>query len=490
METFLIRALQLILSLSILVVLHELGHFTFAKLFKVRVDKFYVFFNPKISLLRAKKINGKWQVKFFSQNVPPNERMKLDENGQPMMNGKNPVMEPVPESELPEGDWRRYPESTEWGIGWLPLGGYCKIAGMIDESMDTTQMSRPPEPWEYRSQSVWKRFWIISGGVLVNFVLALVIYSAVLFHWGQEYIPIDNAKYGLSFSQVMIDAGFRDGDKIVNIDGKKPKQLGDAVEMILIDKCNEVTVNRDGKLVKIEISDDLTQKVLASEKGMMNYRVPFVVDTVLPNSLAAKAGLQRGDSLIAVNGKPMNMFQDISTELSNSKGKKISFDFVRNGTIYRSQLKLGENGLLGVGLKNYLQTEKIHYGFFQAIPAGIKTGVDKLVSYVKQFRLVFTKEGAKSLGSFGTLGKLFPPTWDWLSFWELTALISIILAFMNILPIPGLDGGYILFLIYEMITRRKPSDKFMEVAQTIGMSLLMILFVYALGNDIFRAFFK
>lgn len=488
METFLIRAAQLILSLSILVVLHELGHFAFARIFKVRVEKFYVFFNPKISLIRAKKILGKWNIRFFAQNVLPNERIKLDSNGEPLMNGKNHVMEPVPESELPEGDWRRYPETTEWGIGWLPLGGYCKIAGMIDESMDKTQLTQEPKPWEFRTQPVWKRLFIISGGVLVNFVLALFIYSVILFTWGREYIPLENATNGLSFSQTMIDAGFRDGDKITAIDGKKPLELSDAIEMILIDHATTVTVDRSGTLVTIEIPENLTQKALASEKGVMTYRMPFVIDTVVTGSLASKAALMKGDSLVAVNGKLINMQQEVIREFSENKGKKISFDYYRQGTLYRTTLTMGADGKLGVGWRNFLKTERVEYGFFEAIPAGIGIGVQKLVGYVKQFKLVFTKEGVKSIGSFGALGQLFPATWDWLSFWELTALISIILAFMNILPIPGLDGGYIVFLIYEMITGRKPNDKFMEVAQMIGMTLLMLLFVYAIGNDIFRAF--
>ena len=488
METFLIRAAQLILSLSILVVLHELGHFAFARIFKVRVEKFYVFFNPKISLIRAKKILGKWNIRFFAQNVLPNERIKLDSNGEPLMNGKNHVMEPVPESELPEGDWRRYPETTEWGIGWLPLGGYCKIAGMIDESMDKTQLTQEPKPWEFRTQPVWKRLFIISGGVLVNFVLALFIYSVILFTWGREYIPLENATNGLSFSQTMIDAGFRDGDKITAIDGKKPLELSDAIEMILIDHATTVTVDRSGTPVTIEIPENLTQKALASEKGVMTYRMPFVIDTVVTGSLASKAALMKGDSLVAVNGKLINMQQEVIREFSENKGKKISFDYYRQGTLYRTTLTMGADGKLGVGWRNFLKTERVEYGFFEAIPAGIGIGVQKLVGYVKQFKLVFTKEGVKSIGSFGALGQLFPATWDWLSFWELTALISIILAFMNILPIPGLDGGYIVFLIYEMITGRKPSDKFMEVAQMIGMTLLMLLFVYDIGNDIFRAF--
>lgn len=494
METFLIRALQLILSLSILVVLHEFGHFGFARLFKVRVDKFYVFFHPKYSLLRAKKIKGKWRFKFFAKNVPANERIKLDESGNPIMeDGKKPVMEPIPLSELPEDDWRKYPESTEWGIGWLPLGGYCKISGMVDESMDKTQMAQPPQPWEFRSRPVLQRLLIITGGVLVNFILALIIYAAVLGHWGREYIPLENARYGMNFSQTMIDAGFRDGDKIVTINGEKPNEIKDAIEAILIDYKRNVVVERDGKQVEIDLPADLTQKALSTTTAVMNYRYPFVLEGVAEDSPAAKAKLQKGDSVVAVNDKAMNIYQNISQELKLSKNSTPTITYVRNGVEQTTQLKIGEDGKLGVFLKsplNYIATEKEEYGFFASIPAGIKFGWDTLVGYIKQFKLVFTPEGAKSMGGFGTIGSLFPPMWDWQTFWNMTAFLSIILAFMNILPIPGLDGGYALFLIYELITRRKPSEKFMETAVMIGFLLLLLLVIYANGNDIVRAFTK
>ncbi|NLO71458.1 MAG: RIP metalloprotease RseP [Porphyromonadaceae bacterium] len=495
MEAFLIRAAQLILSLAILVLLHEFGHFGFARLFRVRVDKFYIFFNPKFSLLRAKKINGKWRVKFFAKNVEPNERMKLDNMGNVVMksDGKTPVMEPVPRADMPEDDWRRYPEHTEWGIGWLPLGGYCKIAGMVDESMDRTQLAQAPKPWEYRSRSVWQRLPIIIGGVLVNFLLALIIYAAVLFTWGKEFIPLENAKYGLSFSQPMIDAGFQDGDKIVSVDGLKMAQVGDAVERILVDKAKVATVEREGQIVEIEIPNDLTQKALASGRGVMDIRYPFVVDKVQNGSPAADANLQSGDSIVGINGKSMSIFQDISEELVLLKGATTTIAFVRNGETLEEQLQVSEDGKLGVYLRsplNYLQTNKETFTLAQSIPAGIKMGVETLGSYVKQFKLVFTKEGVKSLGGFGAIGNLFPPQWNWQSFWLMTAFLSVILAFMNFLPIPGLDGGYVLFLLYEMITGRKPSDRFMEYAQSIGMILLLALVLFANGNDIFRAFFK
>lgn len=510
METFLIRAAQLILSLAILILLHEFGHFAFARLFRVRVDKFYMFFNPKFSLMRAKKINGKWQVKFFANNVGPNERVKLDSSGNQMMqeDGKTPVMEPVPLADMAMDDWRRYPETTEWGIGWLPLGGYCKIAGMIDESMDKTAMAQPPKPWEYRSRPVWQRLPIIIGGVLVNFILALIIYSAVLFTWGKEYIPLENAKYGLSFSQTMIDAGFQDGDKIVSVEGQKMAQIGDAVLKILVDEAKTVTVERSGQKIDIEIPSDLTQKVLASGKGVMEIRYPFVIEKVQnqasvgkrsklkksqETSAAYQAGLQPGDSVIGINGKAMNIFQDISQELSLLKGSTATVSFVRNGVTQNTEMKISEDGKLGVYLRsplNYLETRKETFTFLESIPAGVKMGVETLGNYVKQFKLVFTKEGAKSLGGFGAIGQLFPPMWDWQSFWVMTAFLSVILAFMNFLPIPGLDGGYVLFLFYEMITGRKPSEKFMEYALTFGMLLLLGLILFANGNDIFKALFK
>ena len=495
METFLIRALQLILSLSILVVLHELGHFGFARLFKVRVDKFYMFFNPNFSLIRAKKINGSWNVRFFAPNVPANERPKLDADGDVMVDAKNkPIMEQIPLAELPDGDWRKYPENTEWGIGWLPLGGYCKIAGMVDESMDTTQMAAEPQVWEYRSRSVWHRLPIIIGGVFVNFILAMVIYAAVLYTWGEEYLPIQNAKYGYQFSQTLIENGFQNGDKIVTVDGQKIEHRSDFTKKIFIKGKQNITVSRDGKLINIKLPADFDQKLLAtSDKDLISVRFPFVIEEVSAGSPAAAAKLQTGDSIIKVNGKQLFIFQDIANELNASKNKKIDLTFVRNGNIMESKLQLDENAKIGVSMKsftNYMETKRIEYGFFEAIPAGINLGWETLISYVEQLKFVFTKEGSKQLGGFGSIGKMFPKTWDWQMFWSMTALLSVILAFMNFLPIPALDGGYVLFLLYEMITGRKPNDKFMEYAQTAGMMLLFALLLFANGNDIFKALFK
>lgn len=495
MESFLIRALQLILSLSILVVLHEFGHFAFARLFKVRVEKFYMFFNPNFSLIRAKKINGKWSYKFFAKNVPANERPKVNTYGEPVLNAKGkPVMEQIPLAELPEGDWRKYPDNTEWGIGWLPLGGYCSIAGMVDETKDITQMASEPQPWEYRSRTVWQRLPIIVGGVLVNFVLAMVIYSAVLFTWGREYLPLKNAKYGLQFSQIMLDNGFKNGDKIVTVDGEPVEQRADVIEKLLVDGKQNIVVSRGDKLIDLQLPADFSQKVLkAQEVDFVAVRFPFVIDEVVKNSPAQKGGMQSGDSIVGINGKKLSIYQDIVSELETSRNTHVDINYMRKGHLMTSKVQLTEDGKLGVSVQQKfadIQTKRTEYGFLASIPAGITFGVETLKSYVKQFKLVFTKEGSKQLGGFGSIGKLFPKMWDWQIFWQMTAFLSIILAFMNFLPIPGLDGGYVLYLIYEMITGKKPSDKFLEYAQTTGMFLLLALMIYVNGNDLFKAIFN
>lgn len=493
METFLIKALQLIMSLAILVLLHELGHFLFARLFKVRVDKFYMFFNPKRSIVRAKKINGKWDVKFFAPNVPANERQRFDANGDLIFDsGGYPLMEQIPTEELPDGDWRKYPENTEWGIGWVPLGGYCKIAGMVDESMDMTQLNKPPQSWEYRSKPTWQRMFIISGGVLMNIVLAVVIYSAILFTWGREYLPLKNMKYGLQYSSVLLDQGFQNGDKIISISDNPVETQAEIIEKILIDGKRKVIVERNGKEELVYLSPDVDQKILASGEinNLISVRVPFVIANVLEGSVADKAAFQSGDSIIGINGKELFIFQDISQELATLKNQSVEIDFVRSGEKKTTLAELDSTGKLGVYTNSYLprffETTREEYGFFSSVPAGFALGWETLSSYVKQFKIVFTKEGAKQLSGFSGIGKMFAPVWDWQSFWAMTALLSIILAFMNFLPIPGLDGGHFVFLIYEMITGRKPSDKFMSYATTIGFVLLLLLVVYANGNDIYK----
>ncbi len=496
METFWIRALQLILALSFLVVIHELGHFLFARLFKVRVEKFYMFFNPQISIFRAKRFNGKWHVRFFARNVESNMVPRTDEFGNEMKDEKDrPLYRPMTEAELqalPEEDWRRYPDCTEWGLGWLPLGGYCSIAGMVDETKAAGDLPSEPQPWEYRAKPTWQRLPIIVGGVLVNFIAALLIYGMILFTWGQEYMPIENATYGLQFSPVMVEAGFEQGDKIITIDGKTPQDKADVVEWLLVEGDREVKVQRDSTIVTLTMPEDLGQLALASgNTSLIDFRFPFVVNQVADDGPAAKILMQHGDSIVAINDVATPSYQDVSAELQKHACDSITLHFYRAGIEESARLYLGDEAKLGVYVMSpdhYLQTKKIEYGFFESIPAGCKLGWETLVSYVKQFKLVFTKEGAQSLGGFGAIGSLFPPIWDWHAFWLMTAFLSIILAFMNIIPIPGLDGGHMLFVLWEMITGKKPNDKFLEIVSNIGFWLLLALVLYANLNDIIRLF--
>jgi regulator of sigma E protease len=322
----------------------------------------------------------------------------------------------------------------------------------------------------------------------------MVIYSAVLFTWGQEYLPLKNAKYGLHFTQLMIENGFRNGDNIVKVDGQPVEKLGDVVEKLLFEGKQTVTVSRGNQLIDLTLPADFGQKVLASEETrFVSVRWPFVVEDVTSGGPAAKAKMQQGDSLVGINGKQAFIFQDIATELDASRNTEIELSYIRKGQLIKSQIQLKDDGKLGVAVRpdfDFMTTKVIKYGFFESIPAGIKLGWQTLTSYVKQFKLVFTKEGSKQIGGFGSIGKMFPKAWDWQVFWTMTALLSVILAFMNFLPIPALDGGYVLFLLYELLTGKKPNDKFLEYAQTAGFFLLMGLLIYSNGNDIFKALFK
>ncbi|MDR0712233.1 MAG: RIP metalloprotease RseP [Prevotellaceae bacterium] len=449
---------QLLLSLALLVLAHELGHFLAARAFKTRVDKFYLFFNPMRSILRAKRIDKKWRLSWFS-SAPPK-------------------------------DWAGNPDKTEWGVGWLPLGGYCKIAGMIDESMDIEAMKQPVQPWEFRSKPAWQRLIIITGGVVVNFIAAIVIYAMILFAWGREYVPISNATYGYDYCQTALSSGFANGDVILTVNGKTPETLGDAVEQILYSDGKPVTLLRAGDTVRITLPDNFSQLLLAANvKSFARERVPFVVKEVTGGSPAAAAQLQSGDSIVGVNGAPVPFFAQLSDSLLKYGGKPILLSFYRNGELLSQEITPTENGKLGVALYppiSYFQTKRLEYGFFESIPAGIVLGTETLVSYVKQFKIVFTKEGAKNLGGFGTIGGLFDTTWNWPHFWSMTAFLSIMLAFLNILPIPAFDGGHMMFIIYEMVSRRKPSDKFLERSQMVGLIIIFLLFVFANGNDIMR----
>ncbi|WP_026473890.1 RIP metalloprotease RseP [Alkaliflexus imshenetskii] len=437
---FLIKALQLILSLSILVILHEFGHFFFARLFKTRVEKFYLFFNPGFSLFKFKK-----------------------------------------------GD-------TEYGLGWLPLGGYVKISGMIDESMDKEQLKEEPKSWEFRSKPAWQRLLIMVGGVLVNFITALVIFWLILFKWGESYIPAENARYGLYFHPIAQEMGLQEGDRVLKVGTHDVETVPGITRLILLEDASEMTVERNGEQILLPIPSDINQRILAAGvRTLADFRIPIVVDTVIPGSGAFIGGLQKNDSIVGVDNVETPFFHQFTAELANHRDKETLISLYRDGNLYHLNMSVDESGKLGFGPKGptkLLGARQLSYGFFEAMPAGINKGVNLLTGYVKQLKLVFSREGAKQIGGFGTIGSLFAPVWDWESFWYTTAFLSIILAFMNILPIPALDGGHVLFLIYEIVARRKPSDKFMEHAQMVGMVLLLGLLIWANGNDLYRWIFK
>ena len=444
METFLVKALQLILSLSILVLVHEFGHFIFARIFKVRVEKFYLFFDPWFSIFKFKPKNS----------------------------------------------------DTEYGVGWLPLGGYCKISGMIDESMDKEAMAQPPKPYEFRSKPAGQRLMIMVAGVLFNFLLALFIYSMVLFTWGDTFLPLKNVKAGMDYSETFHNVGFQDGDILLKADDTELERFGeDCFRRVL--NAQTVTVLRGGVETVIPTPEDMAPRVMRDKKGFASYRFPMVVrelgKTESGESPAAVAGLQPGDSIVSINGIVTPSFYEVGEVLAQNKDKDVLVGFYRAGipqTLTLHTDTAGKMGIYSVSPFDMYQTVTRKYGFFESFPAGVMLGVNTLKGYVSDMKYVFTKEGASSLGGFGTIGSLFPAEWDWHSFWMKTAFLSIILAFMNILPIPALDGGHVMFLLYEVIARRKPSDKFLEYAQVTGMFLLFALLIYANGNDIFRFFFK
>lgn len=457
--------LALILSLSLLVMTHELGHLGFAKLFHTRVRRFYIFFNWKFSILKAKKFGGKWHFLFFNSKTPDS----WDEK------------DLAPEDQ----------NNTLWGIGWIPLGGYCDIAGMIDETKGEKDMESEPQPWEYRTKPAWQRLCIISGGVLVNFISALLLFSIIFAHWGQDELPLRNATLGYDYHQVMLEEGFQKGDVIYTVDGREMYDFTDASKALLLDNPRQVTVMRGDSLVDITLSGHLLERANREHvKHLMVPRIPFVVKDFVAGSTAERAGIRVGDSVVSVDGIAMSAQSDITAYLAQHADDTIQLGFYRRGLLDSLAVPVNDNGKLGVQLVSdiaYLfEVKHIDYTFWQAIPAGISHGWTTLVEYVSSLKILFSPGGMQSLGGFGTMSSIFPDHWEWQAFWTITALLALILAFMNIIPIPGLDGGHLVFTLWEIVTRRKPSDKVLSVAQNIGMILLLALMVLANGNDILR----
>ncbi len=439
MSPFAVKAIQLLLSLSLLIVLHELGHFIPAKLFKTRVEKFFLFFDVKFALFK-KKI----------------------------------------------GD-------TVYGIGWLPLGGYVKISGMIDESMDTEQMQQPPQPWEFRSKPAWQRLIIMLGGVTVNLILGFLIYMMILFVWGKDTLSNETLPEGLQPSSVAAEVGFRPGDQVLGVDGTPLDNVLDVNRYLFLRHVKTVTVkHREGNTETLNIPEDIGQQIFKSgELFPLVPAIPAVIDSVIPNSPAARSGLLPKDKILTINNQPIHDWSDLGNTLDDQANQPITLQINREGEILQLDATTSAESTLGVFPKRpQISVTNKSLSLGESIRDGFAFGYWTLYDYVSQFQYIFTKKGASQVGGFGAIGNLFPPTWDWRGFWSSTALISIMLAFMNILPIPALDGGHVLFLCYEIITGRKPHDRFMEYAQMLGFFLLLSLVLFANGNDLYRAFFS
>lgn len=455
--SFFIKAAQLIIAFGLLVIVHEFGHYLFARIFGIRVEKFYIFFDPWFSLFKFK----------------PKKRPGTED----------------------KASWR----DTEYGIGWLPLGGYCKISGMIDESMDTEQMKQPVQPWEFRAKPAWQRLLVMVAGVVFNFILAIVIYTGIAYTWGDAYIPYENATYGMQYCETAHKAGFKDGDIPLYADREKLNAANfDLLNML---EAKTITVLRNGKdTVSINLPDNMVMAVNNELKdsdngfGFMTYRFPAVVKEPVKGEAAEKAGLKAGDRITGVDSVPTETWDLFTAELAKKKGQEITLQYIRpDGSEASTTLRTTDSGKIGILLTpitEIYETKVVKYSLLGSVPRGIEIGVDKLTSYIDQMKYVFTKEGAQSLGGFGAIGDMFPDQWNWYQFWVITAFISVALAFMNILPIPALDGGHVIFLIYEMITGKQPSQKVLEYAQMTGLILLVALLLYANGNDIYRFFFK
>lgn len=437
----LIKILQLVLALSILVLVHEFGHFLFARIFKIRVEKFYLFFDPWFSLFKYKPKNS----------------------------------------------------DTEYGIGWLPLGGYCKISGMIDESMDKEAMAKEPQPWEYRSKPAWQRFFVIFGGVLFNFILAIAIYSAIMFTWGEQYIKNLDVTTGIYASELAKEIGFRNGDIILSYGDYTPDKFAELQVDLIRTQATEAKVLRNGDTTTVKI-DPVYIPTILNTPGMFTYGIPFEIEQIPDSSINAASGLAPKDRILAINGADCDMFFEAQEVLSQYKGDSIVATVARGNELMLIPLATDTLGRIQVAVNSNLEsfykiTEK-NYSLLASVPAGINKAIVTVGNYFKELKLIFSPktEAYKSVGSFITIGSIFPASWDWHSFWNITAFLSVMLAVLNILPIPALDGGHLMFTLYEMVTGRKPSDKFLEYAQMVGMILLMGLMVLAFGNDIFRLF--
>lgn len=476
MDTFWIKAFQLIVALLVLVTVHEFGHYFFSRLFGIKVNRFYLFFNPYFSLLKWDPRAGKI---YLISNKEGEGKITL-KVGKP-----HPVTDPEAKP-----TWR----DTIYGIGWLPLGGYCDIAGMVDETKSADDLGEEVKPWEFRSKPAWQRLIVMVAGVLFNFLLAIAIYTGIAIHWGDKVVPYEAMTEGLDFIEPMHKAGFADGDILLAINGEPVNPLATGTSWDLIQPGARVKVLRNHvDTIEITADDQLLKDLLEANTAYMAMRVPVYIDDIMHGDGAQKGGIEANDRILKVGNDTTPSLSEFFPALQKNKGKTVDVLIARGEEVFTLPIEISDGGKIGVMLRpasKIYEIKEVKYNFFEAIPRGWEIGTGQLVNYVSSLRLIFTKEGAQSLGGFGTLGSIFPNSWNWLSFWEITALLSVILAFMNIIPIPALDGGYILFLFVEIIFRRKPGEKFIERANTVGFIFLLLLLLFANMNDIYRFVIK
>lgn len=481
MESFWIKAAQLILSLMLLVTIHEFGHYIFSRIFGIKVNRFYLFFNPWFSILKYKPDEGTIQVIGWN-----------DKDGKEHSWLKFKISKQHVTRADDKPTWR----STLYGLGWLPLGGYCDIAGMVDETKGKDDLESEPKEWEYRSKAAYKRLMVTVAGVLFNFILAVIIYAGIAFHWGDRVIPFQSMTEGMDFCEQMQQVGFRNGDKLLSLDGRRldAKDYNVAWNMLQPGAVVEVLRNhRD--TVSLTMPEELLKNLVVKNtpEAGMQIRVPVVISSVMPGDPAEKAGLQIGDRIVKVGNDTTPTITEFMPIIAAHKSSTIPFTVIRDNKEIVADVAVNDAGKIGIIMAapaEIFDVEEVRYSLLNSLPRGWEIGTERLSAYVSSLKLVFSKEGAQSLGGFGTLGSLFPNQWNWYTFWQITAFLSVILAFMNIIPIPGLDGGHILFILVEMITRRKPSDRFLEYANMVGMAFLFLLLIYANGNDIYRLLLK